>query len=127
MRRSLLRFSLAVFPVLFLGACVTEPEDKAKVVIDGDLTYDYTDFDAPRITGEVRNAGKVNAWNCSVEFKAYVGKTIVDVATGYPADLGDIGPGENATFEAVFEDIQSHDDYDKVVTKISCLSGSSDI
>jgi hypothetical protein len=125
MRRSLLQLSFVAFSSLLLGACVTETDD-ANVIIDGELTYDYTDWDAPQITGAVKNVGNTNVFNCSVEFKAYVGKTIVDVATGYPADLGDIGPDESANFDAVFDEIESHDDYDKIVTKIDCLSGSSD-
>jgi len=45
--------------------------------------------------------------------------TIIDTVNGFPANLGDIKPGQNAYFEAIAFDCESHDQiksYDVEIT-----------
>lgn len=120
--RLLLPQFLLVIPLACGILSCTESEKSAKIVIDGELTYGTSDFDKPQITGTVKNVGDATAYNCQLDFSAYSGNTIVDVANGFPANLGDIPVNTSATFEAVFFDLESHSEYDRIATKISCLS-----
>lgn len=92
------------------------------------VSYDktrYTSYDRPKITGEVRNDGNLTGYNVMIEFQAYKGNTIIDTASGFPADLGDIRVGFSAVFEAVFFNLHRHYEYDSLMYKITWLNRST--
>jgi hypothetical protein len=62
------------------------------------------------LTGYVRNTGPVTGYNCGIDFRAYSDAsrtTIIDTAHGFPPDLGDIGSGQRAYYEAIFFNLTS--------------------
>lgn len=98
--------------LIFLYSCKGEsptapapPMPHATIVLDGDFTKSMTDYNRPQFSGYVKNTGNATGYNCMIEIKAYPNTdkiTIIDTANGFPANLGDIGVGQRAYFEAVF-------------------------
>src|SRR4030042_4417500 len=85
-------------------------EPAANMVLDGDFTKTMTSYDRPQFSGYVKNVGDGTGYNCMIEIHAYsdLSKvTIIDTAKGFPAELGDIAPGQRAYFEAVFFNLTS--------------------
>jgi hypothetical protein len=78
--------------------------DAAKIVIDGPISINMTTYGSPQFQGWVKNTGGKTAYNCLVKFIVYsdaAKKNIIDSASGFPANLGDIAVGARAYFEAV--------------------------
>lgn len=121
--------------VLLLSACEKEtpftpepyvpPPPEANIVLDGALTRAYTTYDSPMFWGYVKNTGNGTGYNCMVEITCYsdAGKTtIIDTANGFPANLGNIKPGQRAYFDAVAFNCDSHEQilsYDVTITWLS--------
>lgn len=104
-----------------------EPESaarKAKIVLDGTLQRTYTNYDRPQFEGYVKNTGNGTGYNCMVEITCYSDPnktTIIDNAHGFPADLGDIAPGQRAYFNAVAFECTSHSQIQSYSVKITWL------
>ena len=110
----------------FLLSCQksTEPSKPApaNIVLDGGLSASMTSYSKPQLSGLVKNIGATAGYNCGVEIAAYKNNIIIDVANGFPANLGDIPPGDRASFSAVFFNLALHSDYDRYTTKVTFLS-----
>jgi hypothetical protein len=64
---------------------------------------DMTSYHCPVINGTVRNDGNATGYNVMISWSAYnAANTIIDTASGFPADLGNIPVGVSAVFDAVF-------------------------
>ena len=123
---------------IFLLACESpfepeietpEPEKpKANIVLDGKLNGGYGTFGAYYglgFTGYVKNTGNGTGYNCMVDITCYSDAsktTIIDNAHGFPADLGDIGPGIRAYFEAIAFNATSMADITYTSVKITWLN-----
>ncbi len=113
--------------LLFLIACkspVTPEIKTANIVLDGTLQRTYTDYGSPQFEGYVKNTGNATGYNCMVDITCYSDEnktTIIDNAHGFPADLGDINPGQRAYFDAVAFDTNSHDDIKSYSVDITWL------
>jgi hypothetical protein len=114
---------LCVVLAFFLGTgCDIFQEKKAEIVLDGDLIESYTSYGSPQFEGYVKNVGDLTAYNVKVEIRCYSDSTktnIIDTADGFPADLGNIDPGQRAYFDAVCFNLDSHDQiraYDYEIT-----------
>ncbi len=128
-------FVLAVVACLVLISCqqtTTTPDPyeepiivkAANMVLDGDFTKTMTSYGCPQFAGYVKNIGNATGYNCMIKINCYsdLGKTtIVDVASGFPADLGDIMPGQRAYFDAVAFDLSSHGQIKAISHKITWL------
>lgn len=104
---------LAGLLCLLLVSCKALEKKVAEIVLDGQLQRTYTDFNSPQFEGHVKNIGTGTGYNCGVTITCYsdTGKTnIIDTANGFPANLGDIAPGQRAYFDAVAFACESHDD-----------------
>ncbi len=78
--------------------------DKAEIVLDGQVSILMKSYGSPYFVGWVKNIGKKTGYNCSIKFIVYSDsgkKNIVDTATGFPGNLGDIAPDTRASFEAI--------------------------
>jgi len=125
MKRYLMPLLVSMFCMAFCIQCdkITESNNKsAKIILDGQLVEGFTNYDSPKLSGTVKNVGNATGYNCMVEITAYSGNIIIDVAKGFPADLGDIPVGAKAAFDAIFFDINTHYAYDSCTTKISYLT-----
>jgi hypothetical protein len=117
---------LAVFFLLLAFSCKNPfaPEPKANLVIDGALQRTYASYGCPRFEGYVKNIGDNTAYNCMVTITCYsdtLKTTIIDTAKGFPADLGDIAPGQRAYFSAAAFNCISHEQIKAYDTKIEWL------
>lgn len=95
----------ALVCLAFLSGCknIFGP-DAAKVVIDGPVSINMETYGCPVFQGWVKNTGGKTAYNCLVKFIVYsdaAKKNIIDSASGFPANLGDIAVGARTYFEAV--------------------------
>jgi len=112
---------------LFLVACESPfapKEKKANIVLDGTLQRTYTSYDSPQFEGYVKNTGNGTGYNCMVDITCYSDPnktTIIDNAHGFPADLGDIEPGQRAYFDAVAFDCNSHEEIKSYSVDITWL------
>lgn len=61
-----------------------------------------TDYNRPAILVTIKNDGESTGYNVGVDINALQGSTIIDKGTAFPADLGDILPGQSAQDDAVF-------------------------
>jgi len=105
--------------------CKIEVNKAAFMIIDGNIKRTYTSYGCPRFEGYVKNVGNATGWNCGVDITCYSDAqktTIIDVAYGFPANLGDIRPGQRAYFEAVAFDCKSHDQIKAIDVKITWLN-----
>ena len=118
---------------LFLIACEKDkpfespfsPQVKvAYIALDGMLSRTYTSYDTPQFEGYVKNTGTGTGYNCMVDITCYSDPnktTIIDNAHGFPADLGDIAPGQRAYFDAIAFDCTSHSQIQSYSVKITWL------
>jgi len=100
------------------------PIIKADIRLVGTLQRTYTSYDRPQFEGYVGNFGTGTGYNCMVEIACCSDEnknTIIDTASGFPADLGDIKPGQNAYFDAVAFNCESHDQIKSYEVKITWL------
>lgn len=79
-------------------------------------------YGSPYIKGTVQNTGNRTGYNVSVNYTAYKNNVIIDTARGFPASLGSIPIGVQAIYEAIFFDLDSHNDYDRLAVSISFLN-----
>jgi len=96
----------------------------AKIVLAETMVRTYTSYNCPVFTGYVKNTGDATGYNVKVAITCFSDdqkKTIIDVANGFPANLGDIGPGQRAYFEAVVFGCDSWDDIKGWTVKITWL------
>ena len=108
-------FVLGVICILCLSfsSCDWLAAKVAELVLDGAWQETYTSYNAPRFEGYVKSTGNGTAYNAKIDITCYsdTGKTtIIEVASGFPADLGDIPPDTRAYFEAVCFTANSHND-----------------
>jgi len=97
---------------------------KANIVLDGILNGGYFGYDMWGFNGYVKNIGNGTGYNCMVDIACYSDETettIIDNAHGFPADLGDIGPGIRAYFEAIAFEADSMGDITYTSVKITWL------
>lgn len=73
----------------------------AKLVVTSQ-TATTTSYDRPAIIFIVKNEGEKTGYNVKVAINAMQGSTIVDNASAFPANLGDILAGQSAQDVAVF-------------------------
>ena len=112
---------------LFLIACNSPfaPEIKtANIELDGTLQRTYTSYGSPQFEGYVKNRGNGTGYNCMVEIQCFSDPnktTIIDTAKGFPADLGNIDPGQRAYFEAIAFDCNSHEEIKSYSVDITWL------
>lgn len=98
---------------------------KANIVLDGILNGGISVYYGWGVfNGYVKNIGKGTGYNCMVDITCYSDETkttIIDNAHGFPADLGDIGPGIRAYFEAIAFNATSMEDITHTSVKITWL------
>ena len=86
-------------------------------------TQGYASFGCCEITGIVKNVGNATGYNVMIEFQAYnASNVIVDTASGFPADLGNIPVGVSASFEAIFFELYSWSLVSKTTYEITWLT-----
>lgn len=73
----------------------------AHVIVTAQSNF-VTSYNSPAILFTVKNDGEKTAYNISVKVNALQGSTIMDNATAFPANLGDILAGQSAQDDAVF-------------------------
>lgn len=94
----------------------------AVLVLDGTPAKKMTSYGCPYFGGYVKNVGLVTGYNCKIEIHAYsdtTRTTIIDTASGFPSNLGNIAPGQRAYFEAIFFNLTSWDQiksWDYIIT-----------
>lgn len=85
-------------------------------------TKDMTSYNCPVINGTVRNDGNKTGWNVMISWSAYnANNTIIDTASGFPANLGDIPPGVSALFSAVFFNLSNWSQISKLTWTMTWL------
>ena len=95
---------------------------EANFVLDGDLQQTYTSSNTPRFEGYVKNTGDGAGYDVKVEITCYSDSsqtTVIDTATGFPANQGTIYPDERAYFEAIASNCNSHNEIKAIEYKIS--------
>ena len=93
------------------------------VVLEDTVIYDNKSYGSCFLRGFVQNAGSLTAWNVQVTFTAYnADDAIIDTASGFPADLGDIPAVTNAAFEAVFFNTKRWNKIAKILWKAEWLT-----
>ena len=100
------------------------PTVSAEIRLVGTLSRTYTLSETPRFEGYVGNFGTGTGYNCKVEISCYSDENfenIIDTANGSPANLGDIKPGQNAYFEAIAFNSNSHEQIKSYEVKITWL------
>ena len=104
---------ILAFICLIFTSCDWFAAKVAELVLDGNWQRTYTSYGSPRFEGYVKNIGNGTAYNASIDITCYsdtAKTTIIDTATGFPADLGDIPQNVKAYFEAVCFTANTHED-----------------
>ena len=78
------------------------------------ISTGMTSYDCPYIEITVKNTGNKTGYNVSCDVKAISGSTIIDTGFAYFANGADIGAGMSAVDDAIFFDLSSHGDYDRI-------------
>ena len=107
-----------------ISSLVAPPTPKANMVLDGEMQRTMTTYKCPQFTGYVKNIGNAIGYNVMIAITCYSDTsktTIIDTANGFPANLGDIGPGQRAYFEAVAFSLSSHSQIKAYDYKITWL------
>ncbi len=105
-------FVLGLFALIALASSCDSllGPGKAEIVLDGQMSINMTSYDRPVFMGWVKNQGKNTGYNCLVKIIVYsdsTKKNIIESASGFPGNLGDIAPGQRAYFEAVCFNLSS--------------------
>jgi hypothetical protein len=101
--------------ILLFSAAACEPASEAEegeLVIDGDLVVAQNANGHPEFQGYVKNTGSVTVYNVEVYIIVYSDSTktnVIDRATGFPGELGEIAPGDRVYFTAVCSSLTSTD------------------
>lgn len=109
-------------------SCTVTVNARAIFELDGELKRTYTSYGSPRFEGYVKNVGNATGYNVGVEITCYSDEdktTIIDTANGFPANLGNIGVGKRAYFEAIAFDCDSHNQIKAIDIEITWLTKSS--
>ena len=104
---------ICILLCLLLSSCDLFQEKVAEMILDGPLQPTYTSYGTPRFEGYVKNIGTGTGYNCGIEITCYsdtAKTTIIDTANGFPANLGNINPGQRAYFEAIAFNVNCHCD-----------------
>lgn len=112
------RFYIILIMMLFIGCkggdSPTSPSTTSSgddvVLVDSAFTWDYKSYGSVAYAGKVKNVSSKTVYNVQIVIYAYsdTAKTnIIGTASGFPADLESIGPGQTANFEAIFFDIKN--------------------
>lgn len=96
------------------------PQAKFEMV---SFTAQTTSYNRPSLLITEKNTGNATGYNLAVHAYAHnAAGTIIDTAVAFPANLGNIAPGESAQDEAVFFNLNSHTDYAGLTFDASWLS-----
>lgn len=103
--------------------CTVTVNPAAYFIIDG-LKRTYTTYGSPRFEGYVKNVGTDTGYNVKVAITCYSDLliTIIDVAYGFPANMGNIASGQRAYFEAIASNCNSHDEIKSYEVTITWLT-----
>ena len=114
---------LGIAILIILASCdIFEPEEPKKPKFEITNTVKgMTSYDCPKITITVKNTGNATGYNVSCDVQAIRGSTIIDDGFAYFASGGDIDPGMSAVDEAIFFDLSSHSDYDRLEYELDWL------
>lgn len=110
------------------SSCMITVTARAVFELDGNLKRTYTSYHSPRFEGYVKNVGNATGYNVMVEITCYSDQnktTIIDSASGFPGNLGNIKPGQRAYFEAIAFDCDSHNEIKAIDVEITWLTKSS--
>jgi len=107
--------------LLILISCERDEPKKAKYEIIG-TTTGMKSYGSPFITITVKNTGNATGYNVACDVQAKKGSLIVDSGFAYFANGSDISPGESAKDEAIFFNLDSHNDYDKLEYDLDWLT-----
>ena len=111
-RRSYL-FLIAL--AIFASCDIFEPEEPKKPKFEiVSIAKGMKTYGSPFVTLTVKNTGNATGYNVSCDVQAIKGSLIVDDGFAYFAGGGDIKPGMSAVDEAIFFDLNSHSDYDRL-------------
>ena len=94
--------------------------DEAEFIITSKV-LGIKSYGSPTVTITVKNIGNKTGYNVSCDVQAKRGNTIVDAGFAYFVNGGSIQPNESAIDEAIFFDLNSHSDYDRLEYKLSWL------
>jgi len=124
------RFTVILILLALFASCGQNPLAPdvvvrvAKIVLAETMVRTYTSYNCPVFTGYVKNTGDTTGYNIKVSITCFsdsLKTTIIDVALGFPANLGDVAPGQRAYFEAVVFDCDSWDEIKGWTVKIEWL------
>lgn len=107
-----------IFSLLFVGGCggdsPTSPSSPTPgddvILVDSAFTWYYKSYDSVAYAGKVKNVSSTTVYNVKIVVYAYSDEArtnIIGTASGFPADLENIAPGQTADFEAIFFDIKN--------------------
>ena len=109
---------IVVILIIFLAGCekeadITDNFEYANFEVTN-TTTGMTSYGCPYVKITVKNVGSKTGYNVSCTVKAFNGNTIIDTGFAYFADGSDIDPGESAIDDAIFFDLSSHNQYDRL-------------
>jgi len=88
-------------------------------------TKSMTSYNCPQILGTIKNISDKTIYNVGIDFFAYnSANTIIDTASGFPANLGNIPAGTSATFDAIFFKLTAWSQIDHVTYVIDWLTAA---
>lgn len=119
------KFVLILFLLLVIFRCesLLEPkEEKEAHFIITSKTTGIKSYGSPYVKITVKNDGDATGYNVSCDVQAKRGNLIVDSGFAYFANGGNIRVGESAQDEAIFFDLNSHNDYDNLVYDLDWLT-----
>jgi hypothetical protein len=93
--------------LLLLSTTACKEEDISILAFDGDISIVMAADGHPAFKGYIKNTGKITVYNVEVSFVVYssADSTVLDKASAFPGELGDIAPDERLPFEAVCSDL----------------------
>lgn len=111
--KPLIRF---LFWAILITSCgILDPEEEKKAEFEvTSVTKGMKSYGSPFITLTVKNTGNATAYNVSCDVQAIKGTLIIDSGFAYFAGGNDIRAGMGAVDEAIFFDLESHSDYDRL-------------
>ncbi len=108
--------------ILLAGCGIFEPDEPKEPSFAVTSTVKgMKDYGSPFVTITVKNIGNATGYNVSCDVLAKKGNLIVDSGFAYFANGASIDPGESAVDEAIFFDLDSHSDYDKLEYELDWL------
>jgi len=113
---------ICVIAAMLLGTdCKGLPGQAHFSLVSYDKTMTW--YNRCLILGTVKNDGQRPGYNVKITWTAFdANNVIIDVAYGFPADLGTIRVGESATFEAPLTEIDNWARVARLENEISWLT-----